>query len=66
MKCSGYNTPAHEADRIKAHGLCEACYQHKYKAEHVAELAAYQREYRADPAYKEVFTLYMREYRKKK
>lgn len=65
MICPGYKRSKHEAKEY-CKGLCEKCYQHKYRDEHQEKIAKLQQEYRADAGYRRVQCLYMREYRKRR
>jgi len=64
MECKGYKRGAHDVTRLKALGWCEQCYMRHYRDEHAAQLAQYQAEYRADPAYKELNRLYVVKFRR--
>jgi hypothetical protein len=66
MICEGFEQAAHEVDTLHAKNLCPHCYQKKYRAENIVKLSAYQKEYRADPAYRELNIIYIRVCRERK
>lgn len=65
MKCEGYSTNAHKVNRLHAKNLCDSCYLKKWRAEHKEEVIKYQKEYRADPGYKDFNRLYVASYRER-
>jgi hypothetical protein len=67
MICQGSDIQSpHDVDRLYAKGLCQRCYMHNYYQEHIVELRAYRKAYRADPCYRELNKVYSANYRKNK
>ena len=64
MWCYGYKCKPHKVEQLHGKGLCDCCYQRKYREEHKAEIIKYQRDYRADSTYAQLNRLYVSRYRK--
>jgi hypothetical protein len=65
-ECRGFGRGKHVVAVLHAKGLCDSCYLKMWRHENHERVIKYQKEYRADSAYKIQHCVYMAAYRKRR